>query len=104
MGGVRSIFFVYFRFPFLVECKNTDMSLFELYLNLGFKHIVDFNGYDHIVFMLVLCAGYGFSHFRKILVLVVAYIVAHCIALALSTLNVFTISIGLTNFLIPVTI
>ena len=30
------------------------MSLFELYLRLGFKHIVDLNGYDHIVFILAL--------------------------------------------------
>ena len=44
------------------------MSLFELYLRLGFKHIIDINGYEHIIFILVLCAGYSFTHFRKILI------------------------------------
>ncbi|NQU51454.1 MAG: HupE/UreJ family protein, partial [Bacteroidetes bacterium] len=58
------------------------MSLFELYLKLGFKHIVDINGYDHIIFILALCAGYSFTEFRKILILITAFTIGHSITLA----------------------
>ena len=80
------------------------MSLFELYLRLGFKHIADVNGYDHIIFILALCAGYSFANFRKILILVTAFTIGHSITLALSTLKIISISSSLVEFLIPVTI
>lgn len=80
------------------------MTLFELYLRLGFKHIIDINGYDHIVFILALCAGYSFTQFRKILILVTAFTIGHSITLALSTLKIISISTSLVEFLIPVTI
>jgi len=80
------------------------MSLFELYLKLGFKHIVDINGYDHIIFILALCAGYSFTEFRKILILITAFTIGHSITLALSTLKIISISTSLVEFLIPVTI
>jgi hypothetical protein len=34
------------------------MSDFQLYLQLGFQHITDVNGYDHILFVIALCAVY----------------------------------------------
>jgi hypothetical protein len=80
------------------------MSLFELYLRLGFKHIVDVNGYDHIVFILALCAGYSFTQFRKIVILVTAFTIGHSITLALSTLKIISIPSSIVEFLIPVTI
>ncbi|WP_321373068.1 HupE/UreJ family protein [uncultured Draconibacterium sp.] len=80
------------------------MSLFEMYLKLGFKHIIDIHGYDHIVFVLVLCAGYNLTQFKKVLILITAFTIGHSITLALSTLNVFTISSDLIEFLIPATI
>ncbi|WP_297089625.1 HupE/UreJ family protein [uncultured Draconibacterium sp.] len=80
------------------------MSLFELYLKLGFKHIIDINGYDHIVFVLVLCAGYSIIQFKKVLILITAFTLGHSVTLALSTLNILTISPALIEFLIPATI
>lgn len=80
------------------------MSLFELYLRLGFKHIIDLNGYDHIIFILALCAGYSFTQFRKIVILVTAFTIGHSITLALATLKIFTLRTSLVEFLIPVTI
>ena len=80
------------------------MSLFELYLRLGFKHIIDINGYDHIVFILALCAAYSYVQFKKILILVTAFTVGHSVTLALATLKIVTISSHLIEFLIPVTI
>lgn len=80
------------------------MSLFELYLRLGFKHIIDINGYDHIVFVLALCAGYSFSQYKKVLILVTAFTIGHSVTLALSTLKMVFIRVDIIEFLIPVTI
>lgn len=80
------------------------MSLFELYLKLGYKHIIDINGYDHIIFILALCAGYSFTQFRKILILVTAFTIGHSITLALATLKLVVIRADIIEFLIPVTI
>jgi len=80
------------------------MSLFELYLRLGFKHIIDINGYDHIIFILALCAAYSFSQYKKILILVTAFTLGHSVTLALATLKIVTIPSNIIEFLIPVTI
>lgn len=80
------------------------MSVFELYLRLGFKHIIDFAGYDHIVFVLVLCAGYRFNEIKKVLLLITAFTIGHSITLALSTLKIILVPAPIIEFLIPVTI
>ncbi len=80
------------------------MSLFELYLRLGFKHIVDIHGYDHIVFVLALCAGYDIKQIKKVLILITAFTIGHSVTLILSTLNILLIPARIIEFLIPVTI
>lgn len=80
------------------------MGTLQLYLTLGFKHIIDINGYDHIVFIIALCAGYNITHFKKILILITAFTIGHSITLALSTLNYILIPAPVVEFLIPVTI
>ena len=80
------------------------MSLFELYLKLGFRHIIDIHGYDHIVFVLALCAGYDIKQIKKVLILITAFTIGHSITLILSTLNILLIKARIIEFLIPVTI
>ncbi|MCK5652257.1 MAG: HupE/UreJ family protein [Gemmatimonadetes bacterium] len=80
------------------------LSEFLVYLRLGFEHIADIRGYDHILFVVALCAGYEPRQWRKILVLVTAFTVGHSITLALATLRLISISTDLVEFLIPLTI
>ncbi len=80
------------------------VSEFLVYLRLGFEHIADIRGYDHILFVVALCAGYEPRQWRKILVLVTAFTVGHSITLALATLRIISISTDLVEFLIPLTI
>ncbi|MEQ9423590.1 MAG: HupE/UreJ family protein [Cyclobacteriaceae bacterium] len=80
------------------------MSKFELYFQLGLEHILDVNGYDHILFIISLCSIYLLRDWRRILVLVTAFTIGHSITLALATLDVITIDTTLIEFLIPVTI
>lgn len=80
------------------------MSEFTTFLKLGFKHITDVNGLDHILFILALCAIYKISDWRKIILLVTAFTVGHTITLALATLNIIKLNTKFIEFLIPITI
>ncbi len=78
--------------------------MFLTYFQLGFEHITDLNGYDHMLFLLALCAAYRYSEWKKILVLVTAFTVGHSITLALSVLNIIPVNGAWIEFLIPITI
>jgi hypothetical protein len=81
------------------------MSEFALYFVLGKDHILDYvNGYDHILFVVALCALYQFREWKKVLVLVTAFTIGHSITLALATLEIISVKADLIEFLIPVTI
>ncbi|UTA68366.1 MULTISPECIES: HupE/UreJ family protein [Emticicia] len=80
------------------------MTEFSIYLQLGYQHITDINGYDHILFVIALCAIYRISDWRRILILVTAFTIGHSVTLALAALNVIDYSTELIEFLIPVTI
>lgn len=81
------------------------MSQFELYFKIGKEHILDYNdGYDHILFIVALCAVYLMRDWKKILILVTAFTIGHSITLALATLEIISVNQKLIEFLIPVTI
>lgn len=81
------------------------MSEFELYFGLGRDHILDYqNGYDHILFVVALCAMYLVRDWRKLLILVTAFTIGHSITLALATLQLIPVDAALVEFLIPLTI
>jgi hypothetical protein len=81
------------------------MSEFALYFDLGKDHILDYkNGYDHILFVLALCAIYLIKDWKRIFILVTAFTIGHSITLALATLQLISVKTDLVEFLIPLTI
>lgn len=80
------------------------MSLFELYFTLGLQHIADLKGYDHILFIVTLCAVYSMKEWKSILILVTAFTIGHSLTLALATLDLIRVDGDLIEFLIPLTI
>ena len=80
------------------------MSQFGIYFEIGRAHILDRNAYDHILFVIVLCAIYLLQDWKKILILVTAFTVGHSITLVMSTLNILNIRPDIIEFLIPITI
>jgi len=81
------------------------MSEFALYFGLGKDHILDYmDGYDHILFVLALCAVYLIRDWKKILILITAFTIGHSITLALATMNVVNFASETIEFLIPLTI
>jgi hypothetical protein len=80
------------------------MSEFRLYFELGLEHILDIRGYDHILFVIALCAIYIARDWLKVLILVTAFTIGHSITLALATLQIIQVNSDLIEFLIPLTI
>ncbi|MFY0591533.1 HupE/UreJ family protein [Roseivirga sp.] len=80
------------------------MSQFGMYFDIGRAHILDWQAYDHILFLVALCAIYLLQDWKKVLILVTAFTIGHSITLALSTLEIVNVSSDLIEFLIPVTI
>ncbi|MGB4397820.1 MAG: HupE/UreJ family protein [Daejeonella sp.] len=80
------------------------MGQFELYFQLGITHILDLAGFDHILFVVVLCSLYPPAQWKKILLLVTAFTIGHSVTLALATLKLINVNGALVEFLIPLTI
>lgn len=80
------------------------MEEFQLYAKLGFDHITDLNGYDHILFIVALCAVYKPADWKRLLILVTAFTIGHSLTLALSVLEIIRVPSDFIEFLIPVTI
>ena len=80
------------------------MSDFWLFLKLGLYHVLDWQAYDHILFLIVLVAAYHFSSWKRIFVLVTLFTLGHTVSLLLANYNVVTVSSKWIEFLIPVTI
>lgn len=80
------------------------MDDFLIYLQLGFDHITDPKGYDHILFVIALCAVYTLQQWRQVLILVTAFTIGHSITLALATLQIIHYKTELIELLIPITI
>lgn len=80
------------------------MDEFLIYLRLGFDHITDPAGYDHVLFVIALCAVYTLRQWRQVLILVTAFTIGHSVTLALATLQLIHYKTALIELLIPVTI
>ncbi len=80
------------------------MSQFWLYFKLGLDHVLDWQAYDHVLFLVVLVASYGFSSWKRVLWLVTLFTLGHTLALFLSVYEIVKVATDYVEFLIPVTI
>ena len=80
------------------------MSDLGTFVRLGFRHITDLQGADHILFLLALAAIYRFRDWRSVLWVVTAFTVGHSLTLALAVTGLLRMRSSLIEFLIPLTI
>ena len=80
------------------------MNEFYLWFTTGITHICDFRAYDHILFLMAICAVYHFAEWKEILIALSAFTIGHSITLAASTFQWISIPSALIEFLIPCTI
>lgn len=81
-----------------------SLSEFAAYFELGFDHILDPQGYDHVLFVVVLCAVYAVKDWKRVAFLVTAFTLGHCLTLALSTLDVITVNVRFVELMIVISI
>jgi hypothetical protein len=74
------------------------------FVQVGFRHIVDVEAMDHILFLLALAAVYRLRDARMALWVITAFTVGHSISLALAVTGLLRLPSSLIEFLIPITI
>ncbi len=80
------------------------MGNFQLYFDLGFKHIVNIGALDHILFMAAIALRYQMIDWKKLLIIVTAFTIGHSITLALAIFDVIHLPKNWIEFLIAITI
>jgi hypothetical protein len=70
----------------------------------GINHVLDINGYDHVLFLMVLTVPYVFKDWKRVLILVSTFTLGHTLSLVLAAYDIVSINGVLVEFLIPVTI
>jgi len=80
------------------------MSEFRAYFQLGFDHIVDFAAFDHMLFLVALCAMFRPGEWRELFILITAFTIGHSLTLALATTGSVQVDSSVIELLIPLTI
>ncbi|NLP57105.1 HupE/UreJ family protein [Lutibacter sp. B1] len=80
------------------------MDNFIFFLKEGLYHVLDWNAYDHILFLIALAVVYDFKNWKKILWLITLFTIGHTLTLILSAYKIVSVNSSWVEFLIPVTI
>jgi len=80
------------------------MSDFWLLFELGFSHVWDLQGYDHLLFLAALCLPFSASQWKPLLWLITSFTIGHSLSLILASLEVVEVSSNWIEFLIPLSI
>ena len=80
------------------------MSDFWLLVELGFSHVWDWQGVDHLLFLTALCLPFSAKQWKPLLWLITCFTIGHSLSLILASLGVVEVSSALIEFLIPVSI
>lgn len=80
------------------------MSDFWLLVELGFSHVWDWQGYDHLLFLSALCLPFSTRQWKPLLWLITCFTIGHSLSLILASLEVVKVSSIWIEFLIPVSI
>ncbi len=75
-----------------------------MYFNVGFQHVLMNNTYEHLLFLLAMSIPYLFKDWKRLLVLLLLFILGYLLSLTLSVFNVVYIRNGLVLVLVPVTV
>lgn len=78
--------------------------MFIFYLKLGVQHILDIQGYDHILFIAAMVAVYTWTELKHVIVLVTAFTIGHSTTLALAFFDKLIFPAEIIEFLIALTI
>ncbi len=77
---------------------------FGLFFKTGWEHIIDINAFDHLLFVMTLCAAFKINQWKQILIIITAFTIGHCATLVLSVFDFVPSNAKIIDALIPFTI
>jgi hypothetical protein len=80
------------------------MNEFWIYFKLGLNHVLDWNGYDHLLFLIVLTVAYTFKDWKRVFWLVTVFTIGHTISLTLATYGAVSFGVKAIELLVYITI
>lgn len=80
------------------------MNSFSTFFISGWHHIVDINAYDHLLFVMTLCAAFKLKEWKQILIIITAFTIGHSVTLIISALGFIPDNPSVIDLLIPFTI
>lgn len=80
------------------------MNDWQIWFETGITHILDINGYDHMLFISLLVFAFPVTDWKKLLILITAFTVGHSITLLLSVVDLVRVPQQYTELLIILTI
>ena len=80
------------------------MGQLWLFAQEGFFHIVSLDSLDHLLFLLALVAIYTIKDWKKLLIMITAFTLAHALSLVISIYNLLTINNEMIEWLIALSI
>lgn len=82
----------------------TFSGSFSDFVLLGLTHITDFEGYDHMLFLLALCGVYGLKNWKLVLALITVFTLGHSSTILLGGMSIVRVNSAIIEWLIPITI
>ena len=80
------------------------LQSFLKFLELGLYHILNFDGYDHILFVIIVSVPFMFKDWKRLLILISIFTIGHTLSLILGVYNIVNLNVNVTEWLIPITI
>ncbi len=80
------------------------MNEFQLFVKLGWQHILSFSSWDHLLFLIALIVVFELKAYKKIILLISLFTLAHTTSLLLSAYNFIKADENLIEQLILYTI
>lgn len=79
-------------------------NTFTSYFHNGWEHIVDIYAYDHLLFVMTLCAAFTIKEIKSIIIIITAFTIGHCLTLILSSYDFIPTNSKIIDKIIPLTI
>ena len=80
------------------------MDSLIFFLKEGLFHVLDWNAYDHVLFLVALAVVYDFKNWKKLIWLISLFTIGHTLSLILASYNIVSVDTKWVEFLIPVII
>lgn len=76
------------------------MNEFWFYFKMGIDHVINWQNYVHILFVILLAVAYQFSAWKRLLLLVTLFTLGHLLAVLMVSYGAVRVSLGMVSFLI----